>query len=94
MFISEKELTDLQSSYLYKGLPLAYICFRELKRKGKFEINNFLEPFDLRNFFIRWDDTSLEVMFSDHSYLYFRLKDMKCYVIHARKGIYKEFPID
>ncbi|ULJ64607.1 hypothetical protein MIS33_10835 [Wielerella bovis] len=89
-FISEKELFNLQHSHLYRDLPLAYIFFRELMRKRVlFQPQINFEIF--YNFFSRFDDGGVEMMFADHSYLKIRFDEGKCYVIHPQRNLFKEF---
>lgn len=93
MLISEEELYRLQNaSYLYRGLPMAFIFYKELVRKKVFHTGFGMEQ--VHNYFSRWSDESVEVMFPDHSYLKVRFKNAKCFVICPYKEIYKEFSID
>lgn len=93
MFISEEDLYKLQnSSHLYRGLPMAFIFYKELVRREVFHTGFGMDQ--VHNFFNRWaDDYRVEVMFPDHSYLRIRFDNAKCFVICPHKELYKELPI-
>lgn len=92
MFISEQDLYQFQATgYLYRGLPMAFIFFKELERKGK--LNSEIFQSDFQNFFTRWDDDMTETMFPDHSYLKIDFKEARVYVVQAQRGLYKVFDI-
>ncbi|XXQ68522.1 hypothetical protein ACKLNO_01225 [Neisseriaceae bacterium B1] len=88
-FITEKELYQLQQSYLYRDLPFAYIFYRELIRKKN--IAECVESYWFWNFYSKFNDEKIETMFPDNSFFVLNFKEKKCYVIHPTRGLFKEF---
>lgn len=92
MFMTEKELVmSNHSSYLYRDLPYAVIFYREMKRKDVFkkQLNVML----FNNFFHRFSDNRIEVLFPDNSTLLIELEQAKVYVSHPNSLFFEEFII-
>lgn len=89
MLVSAEKLLEIQKKY-YPDLPLAYVFFIQFQNNR--DPNSFT-PVEVNNFFSRWDNDTLEIMFDDHSYIFFHFQKRKCYVSCASQGFFKEFPI-
>ena len=85
MFILEYHLIQFQqNSHIYRDLPMALIFYRELIRKDIFKKGFSLEH--VRNYFHRFDDDFIEVLFPDSSTLMIKFDKSVCHVYHPRSS--------
>ena len=92
MFILEYHLIQFQqNSHIYRDLPMALIFYRELIRKDIFKKGFSLEH--VRNYFHRFDDDFIEVLFPDSSTLMIKFDKSVCYFYLLRSSYFKEFNI-